>query len=95
MGIKSDIQIAQENKMQEIKDVAKKAGIDEKHLEYYGRYKAKIDYGLFDEDKNSPKGKLVLVTAITPTPAGEGKTNIRLFKLPIQLCRYRNPRKSS
>ena len=74
MGIKSDIQIAQENKMQEIKDVAKKAGIDEKHLEYYGRYKAKIDYGLFDEDKNSPKGKLVLVTAITPTPAGEGKT---------------------
>lgn len=74
MGIKSDIQIAQENKMQEIKDVAKKAGIDEKHFEYYGRYKAKIDYGLFDEDKNSPKGKLVLVTAITPTPAGEGKT---------------------
>lgn len=74
MGIKSDIQIAQENKMQEIKDVAKKAGIDEKHLEYYGRYKAKIDYSLFDEDKNSPKGKLVLVTAITPTPAGEGKT---------------------
>ena len=74
MEIKSDIQIAQENKMQEIKDVAKKAGIDEKHLEYYGRYKAKINYGLFDEDKNSQKGKLVLVTAITPTPAGEGKT---------------------
>lgn len=73
MGYKSDIEIAQETTMQPIQEVAKTAGIDPKYLEQYGNYKAKIDYNLLKED-NRPDGKLVLVTAITPTPAGEGKT---------------------
>ena len=70
---KSDIEIAQECKMRPIFEVAKTAGIDEKYIEQYGRYKAKVDLSLLDEVKR-PDGKLVLVTAITPTPAGEGKT---------------------
>ena len=73
MGYKSDIEIAQECKMERINLIAEKAGIDEDYLEYYGRYKAKIDLSYLKENKN-PDGKLVLVTAITPTPAGEGKT---------------------
>ncbi|MBE6728569.1 MAG: formate--tetrahydrofolate ligase [Ruminococcaceae bacterium] len=73
MGYKSDIEIAQECKMERIDSIAQKAGIDEEYLEYYGRYKAKIDLSYIKENKN-PNGKLVLVTAITPTPAGEGKT---------------------
>ncbi|MCL1906102.1 MAG: formate--tetrahydrofolate ligase, partial [Clostridiales bacterium] len=72
-GIKSDIEIAQATPMQRITEVAKTAGVEEKYLEQYGNYKAKIDYSLLDECQ-SPDGKLVLVTAITPTPAGEGKT---------------------
>ncbi len=74
MEYKSDIQIAQENTPEKINDIAARMGIDEKYIENYGRYKAKIDYNIFDEMKDVPDGKLVLVTAITPTPAGEGKT---------------------
>ena len=70
---KTDIEIAQECKMRPIFEIAKTAGIDEKYIEQYGRYKAKVDLSLLDEVKR-PDGKLVLVTAITPTPAGEGKT---------------------
>ena len=74
MGFKSDIEIAQECKMQKIIDVAKNAGIDEKYIELYGNYKAKIDYSVLKDLKDKEDGKLILVTAITPTPAGEGKT---------------------
>lgn len=73
MAYLSDIEIAQAAKMQHITDIAKTANIDDKYIEQYGRYKAKIDLSLFEESKKS-NGKLVLVTAITPTPAGEGKT---------------------
>ena len=73
MEFKTDIQIAQECQMAPITEIAAKAGIDDKYLEQYGKYKAKIDYNLLKEtDKKD--GKLVLVTAINPTPAGEGKT---------------------
>ena len=71
--IKSDIQIAQETPLKHIKEVAECAGIKEDYLEYYGNYKAKI-IPQFMEDTKLPDGKLVLVTAINPTPAGEGKT---------------------
>lgn len=74
MSRKSDIEIAQETKMQPIKEIAEKLGIAEDDLEYYGKYKAKISPRLWDDIKDRPNGKLVLVTAITPTPAGEGKT---------------------
>ncbi len=73
MGYLSDIEIAQSVKMQPITEVAKTAGIDDKYLEQYGKYKAKIDFSLLKESTRQ-NGKLVLVTAITPTPAGEGKT---------------------
>ena len=73
MGFKSDIEIAQESTMTPITEIAKKAGIGDKYLEQYGKYKAKIDYNLLKES-DAPNGKLVLVTAINPTPAGEGKT---------------------
>ncbi len=73
MGLKSDIEIAQECIPAKITEIAKTAGIDEKYLELYGNYKAKIDYRMLKEDAR-PDGKLILVTAITPTPAGEGKT---------------------
>jgi formate--tetrahydrofolate ligase len=71
---KSDIEIAQETPMRPIREVAAELGIDEKYVELYGKYKAKIDYNLLNDLKDKPNGKLVLVTAITPTPAGEGKT---------------------
>ena len=74
MEFKTDIQIAQENQPDKIMDVAKKAGIDEKYVELYGNYKAKVDYNILQERKDRKDGKLILVTAITPTPAGEGKT---------------------
>ncbi len=74
MEIKSDIQIAQEVEMANIREIAKSAGIDEKYVEQYGNYKAKIDYNLLQEKQDTPDGKLILVTAISPTPAGEGKT---------------------
>lgn len=70
---KSDIEIAQSVKMKNITEIAKTAGIEPKYLEQYGNYKAKIDLSLLKES-DRPEGKLVLVTAITPTPAGEGKT---------------------
>ena len=73
MGYKSDIEIAQSCEMRPITEIAKKAHIDEKYIEQYGKYKAKIDLSLLSESKRED-GKLVLVTAITPTPAGEGKT---------------------
>ena len=69
----SDIEIAQSAKMQPITEIAKNAGIDEKYIEQYGKYKAKIDFNLLSESERE-NGKLILVTAITPTPAGEGKT---------------------
>ena len=71
---KSDIQIAQECEMKKITEIAKVAGVPEEYLEQYGNYKAKIDYNLLNQMEDKPNGKLVLVTAITPTPAGEGKT---------------------
>ena len=71
--MKSDIEIAQSVEMKPISEIAELAGIDEKYLEHYGRYKAKIDLSLLREN-NRQNGKLVLVTAINPTPAGEGKT---------------------
>ena len=73
MAYLTDIEIAQAAKMKPITEIAKVAGVDEKYLEQYGKYKAKVDYALLNEfDRKN--GKLILVTAITPTPAGEGKT---------------------
>lgn len=73
MAYLSDIEIAQQCEMKPITEIAKGAGIDEKYIEQYGKYKAKIDLSLLNESDRQ-NGKLVLVTAITPTPAGEGKT---------------------
>jgi formate--tetrahydrofolate ligase len=73
MGFKSDIEIAQETEMLPIVKIAEAAGIPENYIEQYGNYKAKIDYNLL-KDKPQENGKLILVTAINPTPAGEGKT---------------------
>ena len=73
MEFKTDIQIAQECVMAPITEIADKAGIEDKYLEQYGKYKAKIDYNLLKESDRKD-GKLILVTAINPTPAGEGKT---------------------
>ncbi|MCR4891940.1 MAG: formate--tetrahydrofolate ligase [Lachnospiraceae bacterium] len=70
---KTDIEIAQESEMLPITEIAKVAGIDDKYLEQYGKYKAKVDYNIL-KDMKGKDGKLVLVTAINPTPAGEGKT---------------------
>ncbi len=74
MGYKSDIEIAQECKMQRITEIAEAAGLDEKYLERYGNYKAKVDDALLRDYADKKDGKLILVTAINPTPAGEGKT---------------------
>ena len=70
----SDIEIAQQAKMQKITDVAAKLGISEDDIELYGRYKAKLSMDLIRRMEGEKSGKLVLVTAITPTPAGEGKS---------------------
>lgn len=72
--MKTDIQIAQEAEMIHIKDVAAQLGIGEDDLELYGKYKAKLSNELIEQVKNNKDGKLILVTAINPTPAGEGKT---------------------
>ena len=72
--MKTDIQIAQEAQMAHIKDVAATVGIEEEELEFYGKYKAKLSDDVWEKVKDKPNGKLVLVTAINPTPAGEGKT---------------------
>ena len=74
MGFKSDIEIAQEASPKKITEIAASLGIDEKYIEQYGNYKAKIDYNYLKDHADAPNGKLILVTAITPTPAGEGKT---------------------
>ena len=74
--MKTDIQIAQEAEMLPIKEVAANAGIKEDDLEFYGKYKAKLSDDLWEQVKDNKDGKLVLVTAINPTPAGEGKTTI-------------------
>ncbi len=73
MQYKTDIEIAQSCKMKHIDEIASVAGVDQKYIEHYGRYKAKVDLSLLKETKKD-NGKLILVTAITPTPAGEGKT---------------------
>ena len=72
--MKTDIQIAQETEMLPIREVAAQLGITEDELELYGKYKAKLSDKLMDQVKDNPDGKLILVTAINPTPAGEGKT---------------------
>ena len=72
--MKTDIEIAQACEKRKITEVARTAGIPEEYLEQYGNYKAKVDYRLLKDWKDRPDGKLILVTAITPTPAGEGKT---------------------
>ncbi len=72
--MKTDIQIAQEAQMSHIRDVAATVGIGEEELEFYGKYKAKLSDDVWERIKDRPDGKLVLVTAINPTPAGEGKT---------------------
>ena len=71
--MKTDIEIAQECTMEPITAIAEKAGIPDEYLEQYGKYKAKIDYNFLKKSQNKD-GKLILVTAINPTPAGEGKT---------------------
>ncbi len=70
----SDIEIAQNAKVKEIKDIAASIGISEDCLEYYGRHIAKIPLNVIDEQEKKGKGKLILVVAVNPTPAGEGKT---------------------
>ena len=74
MGFKSDIEIAQEAQPQDIREIAKKLGLGEDDVELYGKYKAKVDYNLLKRDNGGKKAKLILTTAINPTPAGEGKT---------------------
>ena len=75
--MKTDIEIAQETKLKNIKEIAKVASINEDYLDYYGNYKAKISLNLLEDNKNKD-GKLILVTAINPTPAGEGKTTVTI-----------------
>ncbi|HYE69742.1 MAG TPA: formate--tetrahydrofolate ligase, partial [Anaerovoracaceae bacterium] len=74
MSFKSDIEIAQESKPRLIQEIADQLSIQDEYLECYGKYKAKIDYNILDKYVNKENGKLILVTAINPTPAGEGKT---------------------
>ncbi len=75
--MKNDLEIARESKMEHISVIAQKLGIEEKDLEYYGKYKAKLPLKLIDEEKVK-RSKLILVSAITPTPAGEGKTTVSI-----------------
>lgn len=84
--MKTDIQIARESIMRPIAEIAKRLDIDEDNLELYGKYKAKLSPKLWDKIKSRKDGKLVLVTAITPTPAGEGKTTVSVG-LGQALCR--------
>lgn len=76
--MKTDVQIAQESKMKPIKEVAAQVGITEDALELYGNYKAKVHLDILKDKANQPDGKLILVTAINPTPAGEGKTTVNV-----------------
>ena len=73
MSFKSDIEIAQSVKLQDIREIAAKLGLAEDDIEFMRKYKAKVDYNLL-KNKPGKKAKLILTTAITPTPAGEGKT---------------------
>ena len=74
--MKSDIQIAQEAKMLPIKKIAEKLNLSEDDIEYYGKYKCKLSLDILENNKNEKDGKLILVTAINPTPAGEGKSTV-------------------
>ncbi|MBQ6115919.1 MAG: formate--tetrahydrofolate ligase, partial [Oscillospiraceae bacterium] len=74
MAYLTDIEIAQQCEMKKITEIARLAGIEDRYLEQYGNYKAKIDPSILKDLADRPNGKLILVTAITPTPAGEGKT---------------------
>ena len=74
----TDIEIARNTKLEKIVDVAKKIGLDEEDLELYGKYKAKISDSVYKKIENKKEGKLVLVTAISPTPLGEGKTTVSI-----------------
>ncbi len=74
--MKTDIEIAQEAEMLHIRNIAEKLGLDEEDVEYYGKYKCKISLDVYNKVKNNRDGKLVLVTAINPTPAGEGKSTV-------------------
>ena len=76
--MKTDIEIAQSVELQPIVDVVKKVGIDYDDLELYGKYKAKLSFDKIREVEKNPVGKLILVTAINPTPAGEGKSTITI-----------------
>ena len=96
MEYKTDLQIAQETKMKNIKQIAKKLGLSEDEYDCYGKYKAKVDFNVFN--RPSKNGKVILVTAITPTPAGEGKTTTSiglaeaLFRMKKNvLCVLREP----
>ena len=84
--MKTDIQIAQEAELAPIQDVAAKLGIETDELEFYGKYKAKLSTELWGKVKDNPDGKLILVTAINPTPAGEGKTTVSIG-LTESLCK--------
>ncbi|EOR26703.1 formate--tetrahydrofolate ligase [Clostridium sartagoforme AAU1] len=74
--MKSDIQIAQEVKMEHINKIAEKLNLSEDYIEQYGKYKCKLSLEIFEKNKEKKNGKLVLVTAINPTPAGEGKSTV-------------------
>ena len=76
--MKTDVQIAQEATMKPISEVAAKLNISEDKLEHYGKYKAKVSLDVLAEKSNDKDGKLILVTAINPTPAGEGKTTVNV-----------------
>ena len=75
--MKTDIQIAQEAKIVNILEIAKKVGLTEDDIEQYGKYKAKVNLDVLKRLEDKKDGKLVLVTAITPTPAGEGKSTVQ------------------
>ena len=74
----TDIEIARSTKLDKITDIAKKVGIEKEDLECYGKYKAKLSEELQNKVKNKENGKLILVTAINPTPLGEGKTTMAI-----------------
>ena len=74
----TDIEIARNTKIENIKDIANKVNLLEDDIEFYGKYKAKITFDALNKIKDNKNGKLILVTAINPTPAGEGKTTISI-----------------
>ena len=76
--MKSDIQIAQEAKMKNIREIAAELNLSEDDIDQYGKYKCKISLDVLERNKDNKKGKLVLVTAINPTPAGEGKSTVTI-----------------